>query len=775
MFYTRKIRITPSIINFILQNKWPSDRKMNHSEIVSDIYNRCADEMTENELYYLISDHCGSLISFDLGYNELASKVSVERLHKSTHDKFSRVIKLLYNNNDINGKKNNLISEKLYDIVTKYGDIIDDKIHHERDNNFDYFGIRTLERSYLIKLDNNIVERPQYMIMRVALGIHGDDLDSAFETYDLISNKYFTHATPTLFNAGTPRPQLSSCFLMTMSDNIEHIFKTISDTAFISKWAGGIGINISDIRARNSLIRGTNGLSSGIIPLCVLINKLGKYINQGGKRNGSIALYLEPWHADIYNFCELRKNTGDEDLRARDLFLALWVPDLLMKRIKEDGMWSLMCPDKCPGLTDVYGKEFEELYIKYENEGRYIKQVKATELWYHILECQIETGIPYLLYKDHANKKSNQKNLGTIKCSNLCSEIIQYTSEEEIAVCNLASICLPSFIENKEVNYSRLENVTRVIVRNLNKIIDINFYPVKEAKDSNMRNRPIGIGIQGLADVFNILELPFGSEEALLIDRNIFETIYYAALDESCNLAEKYGKYDSFDNSPFSEGKLQWHLWGLDISQLSSKYDWNNLIERIKEHGTRNSLLTTIMPTSSTAQIMGNSEGIEPITSNIFTRSTLAGEYLVINHNLIRSLENRGLWNSNIRKKIVAFQGSIQNIHEIPSDLKQIYKTAFEIYQRDIINHSAIRGPFIDQSQSLNLFMEHPDFNKLSNCHHYSWEKGLKTAIYYLRSKPAVNPIQFGIDAKELDDIINSKPEICIRNIELPNCHVCSS
>lgn len=770
-----------------------SDIKLNIDVLSNEINKICPNELSLNELYYLISDYCASRMAHDLDYKKIASITAVMRLHNITSDNIEEVAELLYGNINGDGTHSPLITNELYSFIKNNAEKINKNINYERDFSYDFFGLRTLERSYLSRIHKNerdiIIERPQHLIMRVALGIHGNDIESALESYELMSKKYFTHATPTLFNAGTQRPQMSSCYLLNTEDDLEHIFKTISDSGMISKWAGGIGISISSLRAKDSIIRGTNGRSSGLIPLCVLFEKVAKYANQGGRRKGSIALYLEPWHSEIMEFCELRKNTGDENLRARDLFMALWVPDLLVKRVLEGGKWSLMCPDKCPGLTDSYGEEFETLYLKYESEGKYNKQIQAIDLWYHIMECQIETGMPYLLYKDHANRKSNQQNLGTIKCSNLCSEIIQYTSKDEVAVCNLSSICLTSFLtENNgkyNFDYSKLMDITKVIVRNLNKVIDINYYPIKETRNSNMKHRPIGIGVQGFADLLNIMELSFGSDESKELNKRIFETIYYAALHESCELAKKYGHYESFNDSPFSQGKLQWHLWNVDESQLLMDYKWDSLIENIKKYGTRNSLLTTIMPTQSTAQIMGSSEGIEPYMSNIFSRSTLAGEFPVINENLIKCLIKRGLWSDQMRKRILAHCGSIQKIKNIPQDIKDVYKTAFEIQQKHIIELSAGRGPFIDQSQSLNLFMDKPDFDKLSNCHLKSWELGLKTAVYYLRSKPAVNPIQFGIEADELkqllnDDIVFSDEmeelfSSLNRKTEINDCEVCSS
>jgi ribonucleoside-diphosphate reductase alpha subunit len=598
--------------------------------------------------------------------------------------------------------------------------------------------------------------------MRVALGIHGYDLEKAFETYELMSLKYFTHATPTLFNAGTPRGNLSSCFLLGMDDSIEGIFGTVTNIAYISKWAGGIGVHLSGIRAKGSLIRGTNGLSDGILPLCLLLNREAKYINQGGKRQGSVACFLEPWHSDINDFLELRLPNGDEERRARDLFLALWIPDLFMKRVLEKGKWSLMCPDECPGLPENYGEKFEELYIKYENEGRFKKQIDAIELWNKILASQIETGLPYMLYKDTCNIKSNQKNLGTIRSSNLCSEIIEYSDGKEIAVCNLASICLPRFIETnakgeKFYNFDKLIQISKIITYNLNKVIDINFYPVESAKISNLKHRPIGIGVQGLADVFNIMGMPFGSEEARLLNKQIHESIYYGSLYESCELSKINGPYETFTGSDFSKGILQFDYWNINKDQLMFKDKWNDLKEEIIKYGTRNSLLTALMPTASTAQIMANSEAFEPYMSNTFVRSTLAGEFVIINQNLVMDLLKLGIWSDKIRKQIIFNTGSIQTIMDIPAHIREIYKTAFEIKQRDIIQQSIDRGAFVDQSQSLNLFMGKPDNNILSSAHFFGWKNGIKTGMYYLRNKPAVLPLQFGLDVekKEKDD----KPE----------------
>lgn len=729
--------------------------------------------LTKFELMNFIADDCASKTSRNPEYKQLASRICADNLMSIISDDFKLVITDLYNNVDKNGDHSPIISKDIYDIVNKYGNIIQREIKFDRDYNLDYFGLRTLERSYLFKLRhmkieedgqqkiikvNKIIERPQHMFMRVALGIHGDKLDHVFKTYNLMSERYMIHATPTLFNSGTIRPQLSSCFLLTMEDSIEGIFSTITNVAKISKWAGGIGICLSDIRAKGSLIRKTNGLSDGIVPLCQLLGVEGKYVNQGGKRNGSISIYIEPWHYDIFEFCEMRKNTKDECNKARDLFLALWVPDLFMKRVLEDGKWSLMCPDECPGLTSSHGKQFEDLYTKYERECKYRKQVNAVDLWYHIMSCQIETGMPFFLYKDNANIKSNQKNLGTIKCSNLCTEIIEYTDAKTISVCNLASVCLPRFIETKIIdgkqlksfNYEKLIDVVEVLVCNLDIIIDKNYYPVEDAKESNMKHRPIGIGVQGLADIFNIMRYPFGSHEARILNRKIFETIYYAAMRMSNTLAKRFGIYDSFKGSPASEGILQYHMWGLTEDNLLMDYDWKSLIDDIKLYGLRNSLLTTCMPTASTAQIMGSSEGIDPYLSNVFTRATLAGEFIVINENLIKQLIEERIWSEKIRNKIIISNGSIQTIDEIPQYIKEIYKTAFELKLKDIITLSAERGPYICQSQSLNLFMEKSNFDILTSAHFYSWESGLKTGMYYLHSRPSVDPIKFGIDATEI-------------------------
>ena len=724
-------------------------------DTIKSMYNGITTQQLDN----LSADICASKISYHPDFNKLAARIVVSNLHKETKADYKEVVSEL---NEIG-----LISEGYYKFVMEHSKELQEMIDYNRDFLFDFFGFKTLERSYLMRnksgSKNRVVERPQHLWMRVAVQIHGlhpdaekdmkVTLTNIKETYDGMSQQYFTQATPTLFNSGTKRPQLSSCFLLGVDDNIEHIFKTMSDVGKISKWAGGLGLHITDIRAKGSLIKGTNGHSDGIIPLCKVLESVAKYVNQGGKRNGSVAVYAEPWHADIFEFVELRKNTGDENLRARDLFLAVWIPDLFMKRVQNNEMWSLMCPDKCPGLSDVYGEEFEKLYKKYESEGRYNKQVKATDLWRHILDCEIESGMPYILFKDNVNRKSNQKNIGVIKSSNLCAEVTEFSNSEETAVCNLASICLPKFVEGTTYNFDKLRQFSKIATRNLNNIININFYPTPETRFSNMKNRPIGLGVQGLADVYCKLKLSFESQEAKDLNRKIFEHKYFASLEASCELAQKYGPYDAFPGSPFSEGLLQWHLWGVDMSTLSPELDWYGLVEKIKKYGTRNSLLTAVMPTASTSQIMKNCECIEPYSSNIFVRTTLAGEYTIVNEHLVRDLLSLGLWTKEIYNEIVYFNGSVQKIKEIPQQLKELYKTAFEIKGIDIVKQSVDRGPFIDQSQSLNIFQATPDFSKLTSSHFYGWKNGLKTGMYYLRTRPAVDPIKFGLDPLEVKRI----------------------
>ena len=650
------------------------------------------------------------------------------------------------------GEPASLLSEDVWKVVQEHKDEIDSAIIHDRDMEYDYFGFKTLEKSYLLKLNGKIAERPQHMLMRVALGIHLDDIPKVIETYNLLSQKYFTHATPTLFNAGTPRPQMSSCFLLCMkNDSIDGIYDTLKSTAVISKYAGGIGVSISNIRASQSYIRGTNGTSNGIVPMLRVFNNTARYVDQGGgKRKGSIAVYLEPWHPDIFPFLDLRKNHGNESDRARDLFYALWIPDLFMKRVQEDGMWTLMCPNECPGLVDCHGEEFENLYTKYEREGKGRKTIKAQSLWWQIIDSQVETGTPFLLYKDHCNNKSNQKNLGTIKCSNLCTEIVEYTAPDEIAVCNLASISLPKFVDlelDNKFDLTKLNEIVMVMTKNLNKVIDRNYYPVPEASKSNFRHRPIGLGVQGLADVFQLIGVPFDSPEARQLNRDIFETIYYGACTASCELAEMHGPYDTFDGSPASKGILQFDMWGVTPSD---RWDWDILKEKIAQFGMRNSLLVAPMPTASTAQILGNNESTEPFTSNIYNRRVLAGEFPVVNKHLLRELTSRGLWTQVVRNRIIADGGSIQNVSQIPQSIRDIYRTVWEIPQRSIIDMAADRGPFIDQSQSMNVHIAEPNTSKLTSMHFYAWKKGLKTGMYYLRTRPKADAIQFTVNQEQL-------------------------
>ena len=627
-------------------------------------------------------------------------------------------------------------------------EVLDSSIIYNRDFNYDYFGFKTLERSYLLKINGKIVERPQHMLMRVSVGIHLDDIEAAIETYELMSKKFFTHATPTLFNSGTPKPQMSSCFLLTMKDDsIDGIYDTLKNTAKISQSAGGIGLSIHNVRATGSYIRGTNGTSNGIVPMLRVFNDTARYVDQGGgKRKGSFAIYIEPWHADIFDFLELRKNHGKEEMRARDLFLAMWMPDLFMKRVQEDGNWTLMCPNECPGLCDTHSEELEALYMKYEAENKGRKTVKARDLWEKILESQIETGLPYMLYKDAANRKSNQKNLGTIRSSNLCTEIIEYTAPDEVAVCNLASISLPMFVEEGEFNHQYLHDVTKRITRNLNKVIDRNYYPVEEARNSNMRHRPVGLGVQGLADALILMRLPFTSDDAKKVNREIFETIYFAAVTASMELAKEEGPYSTFEGSPISQGEFQYNLWGLKDEDLSGRWDWASLRKEVIEHGVRNSLLMAPMPTASTSQILGNNEAFEPYTSNIYTRRVLSGEFIVVNKHLLRDLVELGIWNENLKQELMRANGSVQNIDIIPQDIKDLYKTVWEMSMKDIIDMSRQRGYFIDQSQSLNLFMENATFSKLTSMHFYAWQSGLKTGMYYLRTKSAVDAIKFTLN-----------------------------
>jgi ribonucleoside-diphosphate reductase alpha chain len=704
------------------------------------------DGVTTSELDNLAAEVAATMTTSHPDYARLAARISVSNLHKNTKKSFSEVMTDLYEYvNPRTGKKAPLLSDEVYEIVKANADELDSTIIYNRDFGYDYFGFKTLERSYLLKLNGQIVERPQHMLMRVSVGIHLNDLEAAKETYELMSKKYFTHATPTLFNSGTPKPQMSSCFLLTMKDDsIDGIYDTLKQTAKISQSAGGIGLSIHNIRATGSYISGTNGTSNGIVPMLRVFNDTARYVDQGGgKRKGSFAIYVEPWHADIFDFLDLKKNHGKEEMRARDLFYAMWIPDLFMKRVQEDGEWTLMCPNECPGLFNTHGDEFEALYTKYEADKKGRKTIKARELWEKILESQIETGTPYMLYKDAANRKSNQKNLGTIRSSNLCTEIMEYTSEDEVAVCNLASIALPMFVKNGEFDHKELFRVTKRVTKNLNRVIDRNYYPVKEAENSNFRHRPVGLGIQGLADAFILMRLPFTCDEAKKLNQEIFETLYFAAVTASMEEAKADGPYQSYKGSPISQGEFQHNLWGIKDEELSGRWDWGKLRKEVKKHGVRNSLLVAPMPTASTSQILGNNEAFEPYTSNIYTRRVLSGEFIVVNKHLLEDLVNLGLWNEELKEEIMHANGSIQTVDAIPQDLKELYKTVWELSMKDIIDMSRHRGYFIDQSQSLNLFMENANFAKLTSMHFYAWKSGLKTGMYYLRTKSAVDAIKF--------------------------------
>lgn len=712
------------------------------------------DGVSTYELDNLAAETAASMTVMHPDYAQLAARIAISNLHKNTTKSFSEtMIEMYHYINPRTGQKAPLLSDEVYQTIIENSERLDSAIIYSRDFNYDYFGFKTLERSYLLRINGKIVERPQHMLMRVSVGIHPDNIDAAIETYELMSKKYFTHATPTLFNSGTPKPQMSSCFLLTMKDDsIDGIYDTLKQTAKISQSAGGIGLSIHNIRATGSYIRGTNGTSNGIVPMLRVFNDTARYVDQGGgKRKGSFAIYLEPWHADIFEFLDLRKNHGKEELRARDLFLGMWIPDLFMKRVEEDAHWTLMCPNECPGLFDTYGEEFEKLYVGYENAGKGRKTVKARDVWEKILESQVETGTPYMLYKDAANRKSNQKNLGTIRSSNLCTEILEYTSPDEIAVCNLASLSLPMFVENGQFNHQLLFDVTKRVTRNLNKVIDRNYYPVKEAENSNMRHRPVGLGVQGLADAFIMLRLPFTSDEAKKLNQEIFETLYFAAVTASMEMAKEEGSYSTFKGSPISKGEFQFNLWGLKDEDLSGRWDWASLRKEVMEHGVRNSLLVAPMPTASTSQILGNNEAFEPYTSNIYTRRVLSGEFIVVNKHLLQDLVNLGLWNESLKQEIMRHNGSVQNIDIIPQDIKELYKTVWEMSMKDIIDMSRQRGYFIDQSQSLNLFMENANFAKLTSMHFYAWKSGLKTGMYYLRTKSAVDAIKFTLnnDKKE--------------------------
>ncbi|CAG5086474.1 ribonucleoside-diphosphate reductase subunit alpha [Parvicella tangerina] len=737
------------------------------------------DGVTTIELDNLAAEVAATMTITHPDYALLASRIAVSNLHKNTTKSFTETMQKLYEYTDPKtGAPAPLIADDVWEVIQKHSDVLDSTIIFDRDFRYDYFGFKTLERSYLLKTEGKITERPQHMIMRVAVGIHMDDIESVIETYHYMSEGWFTHATPTLFNSGTPKPQMSSCFLLTTKeDSISGIYDTLKQCAQISQSAGGIGLSIHDIRATGSYIKGTNGTSNGIVPMLRVFNDTARYVDQGGgKRKGSFAIYMEPWHADVFDFLDLKKNTGKEENRARDLFYAMWTPDLFMKRVEANEDWTLMCPNECPGLSDTYGEEFEKLYTKYEAEGKGRKTIKAQDLWFKILESQIETGTPYMLYKDAANSKSNQKNLGTIKSSNLCTEIMEYTAPDEVAVCNLASIALPKFVKDGQFDHEKLFQVAYRVTKNLDKVIDRNYYPVPEARNSNMRHRPIGIGVQGLADAFILMRYPFDSPEAKALNKEVFETIYYAAVTASKDLAIENGAYETWEGSPISQGEFQFDMWGVTPTD---RWEWDVLREEVKEHGVRNSLLLAPMPTASTAQILGNNECFEPYTSNVYTRRVLSGEFIIVNKHLLRDLVKLGLWNDTLKNKLMAANGSVQNIDEIPDNIKELYKTAWEISQKTIIEMAADRGAYIDQSQSLNIFMENANFAKLTSMHFYGWKQGLKTGMYYLRTKAATDAIKFTLDKSSMEQPKakteeERQAEIACSLDDPDNCEMCS-
>ncbi|WP_372794886.1 ribonucleoside-diphosphate reductase subunit alpha [Lutibacter sp.] len=746
------------------------------------------DGVTTSELDNLAAETAATMTVQHPDYAKLAARIAVSNLHKNTKKSFSEVMMDLYNYvNPRTGKKAPLLSDEAYKVISDNAAKLDSTIIYNRDFGYDYFGFKTLERSYLLKLNGEIVERPQHMLMRVSVGIHMEDIDEAIETYELMSKKIFTHATPTLFNAGTPKPQMSSCFLLQIQDDsIDGIYDTLKQTAKISQSAGGVGLSIHNVRATGSYIRGTNGTSNGIVPMLKVYNDTARYVDQGGgKRKGSFAIYMEPWHADVFDFLDLRKNTGAEEMRARDLFYAMWIPDLFMNRVEENGEWTLMCPNECPHLFDTYGDEFEKLYIGYEKLRKGRKTIKARELWEKILEAQIETGNPYMLYKDAANRKSNQKNLGTIRSSNLCTEIMEYTAKDEVAVCNLASIAIPMFVEEdkdgvKFFNHKKLFKVTKKVTRNLDTVIDRNYYPVKEAENSNVRHRPIGIGIQGLADAFIMLRMPFTSDEAKKLNQEIFETIYFAAVTSSMEIAKLKEPYSTFKGSPMSKGEFQFNMWGVSEDDLSGRWDWKSLRKEVMQNGVRNSLLVAPMPTASTSQILGNNEAFEPYTSNIYTRRVLSGEFIVVNKHLLEDLVELNLWDNDMKEEIMRANGSIQYIDVIPQELKELYKTVWELSMKDIIDMSRQRGYFVDQSQSLNLFMQDANYSKLTSMHFYAWKSGLKTGMYYLRTKSAVNATQFTVSKSKNEEVKPLSPEelkeMLIASQNNPDdCEMCGS
>lgn len=736
--------------------------KINYTSLAMKVIDQLFDGISTTKIDELSAEQCASMSSTHHDYNTLAGRIVVSNHQKNTEPSFSKVMTALYNFKDKHGHHSPLVSEELYAVVQVAGEEFDTMCDYSRDYLIDYFGFKTLDRAYLMKIDGKSVERAQHMWLRVSIGIHGTDMSAIKETYDYMSRKYFTHATPTLFNAGTPHPQLSSCFLQAMeNDSVDGIYNTLKDCALISKWAGGIGLHIHNVRASGSHIRGTNGNSNGIVPMLKVFNHTAKYIDQGGgRRNGSFAIYLEPWHADVEMFLQMRKNHGDEELKARDLFYAVWVPDLFMERIKVNGKWTLMCPDECPGLADVYGDEFVALYTKYEQEGKGRATVNARDIWLQILDAQMETGTPYILFKDACNKKSNQKNIGTIKSSNLCTEVIQYSDDTETAVCNLASIALPTFVSADGVfDYEELHKVTKVVTANLNRVIDINYYPIEKARKSNMRHRPIGIGVQGLNDTFMLMDISFHSDEAKDVNKKIFETMYHAALERSCELAQGYGPYETFAGSPASQGILQFDMWNVDPT--NTRYDWTALKQKIMTHGLRNSLLLAPMPTASTSQILGFNECIEPVTSNIYSRRTLAGEFIMTNKYLMNDLLKLDLWNDKIKNNIIANNGSVQHIEAIPQKIRDKYKTVWELPMKHLIDMSADRGAYICQSQSLNLWLEDPNYNALTSMHFYSWSKGLKTGIYYLRRRARHQAQKFTIEPELKPGAVAQEAEIC--------------
>jgi len=746
---------------------------INYASLIIKVIDQLYDGIPTTKIDELTAEQCAALSTQHPDYITLASYIATSNNHKNTDALFYKVMTKLYKNKDNQKRSSPLISETTMSVITKYKDELENMVVHQRDFLIEYFGYKTLEYSYLLKINGQVVERPQYMWLRVSVGMHGDNIEKIKETYDLMSQKYFTHATPTLFNSGTLRPQLSSCYLIAMEDDsLGGIFNTLSDCAHISKWAGGIGLHIHNIRARGSLIRGTNGASTGIVPMLRVFNSTARYVDQGGRRNGSFAIYLEPWHADIRDFLELKKNHGDEEVKARDLFYALWIPDLFMKKIKENEDWCLFCPDECPGLSDVYGDAFETLYHKYESEGREKCKLKARDLWFKVLDSQMETGTPYLLYKDACNKKSNQQNIGTIKSSNLCTEIVQYSDDKETAVCNLASIALNKFVTaNKTFDYDLLHSVAKVVTYNLNQVIDVNYYPTEKTRTSNMRHRPIGIGVQGLADTFMMMDFAFNSSEAKQLNTNIFETIYHAALETSVELSKLHGPYDSFKGSPASKGILQFDMWNVEPG--NSRYNWTEMKASIVKYGIRNSLLLAPMPTASTSQILGNNEAFEPITSNIYTRRTLAGEFIVINKYLMRELIDMGLWTDALKNNIIANRGSVQHLTNLSEHMRNKYKTVWEMPMKDLIDMSADRAAFICQSQSLNLWMEEPSYGPLTSMHFYAWTKGLKTGLYYLRRKPKHQAQQFTIEPEKIQNGTTTATHSDKEDFEM--CTMCSS